>query len=442
MTRTDTKIKERIQERFRTLERIGNLGPKREDGFNRPAWSDEESAAMNYIRGIAEDAGMSAAWDGVGNLYLTTPGPDGEVVQVGSHLDTVPAGGNYDGAAGIVCGLEAILPLKPMWERLRRRLELVIWRGEESASFNAVCKGSQAAFGLCDPDILKRTSHELTLEDAIRRQGFDPSFIAERRPTLDAKRIDRIASHVELHIEQAKRLETDGISIGVVGSIRGTVRLRVEVTGEANHSGGTPMGIRYRRDANLAMAYMQVGMHEACTYALERGLDLVQTVGLLNDDPDFNRTHPLVEANSLTKVSPYGYFAVDIRSNNESFLHDYIGEVKDIILEKAKRFNVKAEITEILRLKPVERLDPAVKQSLEASCRDLKISFVEMPSGAIHDAAVLANYEKGGAGRIPVGMIFIPCREGISHNPAEYASLDDLALGAQLLSNALYRLAR
>jgi N-carbamoyl-L-amino-acid hydrolase len=429
-------LTKRIQERFEKLERIGNLGSRREDGFDRPAWSDAETAAMKYIQGIAEKAGMAPFWDGVGNLFLTTPGHGEEFVQVGSHLDTVPSGGNYDGAAGIVCGLEAMIPLKPMWERLNRKLQLVIWRGEESASFNAVCKGSEAAFGVCGPDILKHTNRGLSLHEAIKAQGFDPSFIAEGKATLGPERKKKIASYIELHIEQAKRLETDGVPIGVVSSIRGTVRLRVEVSGEANHSGGTPMGIRYRKDANLALAYMQVGMHEACSHALEKGLDLVQTVGIVNTDGDFNRKQPRISSNSLTKVSPYGYFAVDIRSNNEAFLAEYVKEVKKIILDRANRFNVRVKITEILRLAPVEKLDPAVQHSMEASCRDLKIPFIEMPSGAIHDAAVVANQG------IPVGMIFIPCRAGISHNPAEYASPEDLARGAQVLSNVLYRLAR
>jgi hydantoinase/carbamoylase family amidase len=426
----------RIQERFEKLERIGNLGTRREDGFDRPAWSDAESAAMKYIQGAAEKAGMVSTWDGVGNLFLTTPGHGEEFVQVGSHIDTVPSGGNYDGAAGIVCGLEAIIPLKPMWERLNRKLQLVLWRGEESASFNAVCKGSGAAFGVCNPDILKNTNHGMSLHAAIQAQGFDPSFIAEKKATLSPEQKKKIASYIELHIEQAKRLETDGIPIGVVSSIRGTVRLRVEVSGEANHSGGTPMGIRYRKDANLAIAYMQVGIHEACSYAIEKGSDLVQTAGIINTDGDFNKKHPLVHTNSLTKVSPYGYFALDIRSNNTAFLTDYVKDIKKIIQERAKRFNVEVKITEILRLAPVERLDPAIQHSIEASCRDLKIPFIEMPSGAIHDAALVA-----GQG-IPVGMIFIPCRGGISHNPAEYASPEDLARGSQILSNVLYRLAR
>ncbi|GAB4221578.1 MAG: allantoate deiminase [Spirochaetales bacterium] len=442
MPRLIESTKHRIEEIFSQLGKIGNVGATPETGFTRAAWSSEETRAMELIQRIAEKAGMQASWDGVGNLFLSTPVQAAETIQVGSHLDTVPHGGNYDGAAGIVAGLDAILQLRPMWEKLKRRLELVIWRGEESACYGAVCKGSQAAFGLNDPAILERTYLGQTLEEAIRSQGFDPSYIRDQKPTLSAERVDAIAGHLELHIEQAKRLETDGIPIGVVSSIRGTVRLRVQVTGEANHSGGTPMGIRYRKDANLAMAYMQVALHEECAYALERGIDIVQTVGVINSDEDYNAKNPIVRENALTKVSPFGYFTLDVRSNDPRFLPGYIETAEEIIRKKAERYNVEVRIERLLSLEPVPSLDTGVREVLEAACRDLKIPYLVMPSGALHDAAVVAGIRKSNGSPIPVGMLFIPCKDGISHNPAEFASAQDIARGAVVLSNALYRLAR
>ena len=442
MPRLIESTKQRVEDIFSQLEKIGNLGPSREAGFTRAAWSNEETRAMEVIQRIAEKAGMKSYWDGVGNLFLSTPIEAAETVQVGSHLDTVPHGGNYDGAAGIVAGMDAILQLRPMWEKLKRRLELVIWRGEESACYGAVCKGSQAAFGLNDPSILHRTYLGQSLEEAIRSQGFDPSYIRDRKPTLNQERIDGIASHLELHIEQAKRLETDGVPIGVVSSIRGTIRLRVQVFGEANHSGGTPMGIRYRKDANLAMAFMQVALHEECSYALEKGFDIVQTVGVINSDEDYNKKNPIVWENALTKVSPFGYFTLDVRSNDPRFLPTYVQTAEEIIRKKAERYNVEVRIERLLSLEPVERLDPTVQGVLENACRDLKIPYLVMPSGALHDAAVVAGVRKSTGAPIPVGMLFIPCKDGISHNPAEFASSQDIARGAVVLSNALYRLAR
>ncbi len=432
---------DRIERHFRILEGIGNLGPKREDGFLRASWSDEESRAMDHIRRAAEAEGMTSFSDAVGNLYVATPGGASDIVYTGSHLDTVPMGGNYDGAAGVVCGLEAVLALKPEWPKLKKRLGLVVWRGEESACYSAVCKGSQAAFGLSDPAILGRKFRGKTLEEAILGQGCDPGPIANRVPSLGAEGIGSIAALVELHIEQAKLLETRKKPIGVVTSIRGTVRMRVEVTGEANHSGGTPMGTEFRKDANLAIARMQVAMDERAEKAVAAGKDLVQTVGIVNADADFNKMRPELGENAITKVSPYGYFALDIRSDDEQFLFAYADEIESLIGETAARLNVEARIQRLMSLKPVERLDAEIRGIEEAVCRELGIEYLCMPSGALHDAAVVANRTRSDGKPIPVGMLFIPCREGISHNPAEFSSPEDLARGASVLAGTMKRLA-
>ncbi|MGW8251624.1 MAG: M28 family peptidase, partial [Anaerolineales bacterium] len=198
---------ESVERHFIALSRFGNLGPGLDDGFSRPSWSYEESQAIEYIRqaGIAE--GMLAAYDEVGNLYLSTPVTAQRVIQIGSHLDTVPFGGQFDGGAGIVAGLEAILALKERWAEIDCILQLVVWRGEESATFGAVCKGSQAAFGLNDPAILDKKFQQKTLEEAILSQGFDADYIRQQRPTLSQQQIDSIAVHFELHIEQSSLLQ-------------------------------------------------------------------------------------------------------------------------------------------------------------------------------------------------------------------------------------------
>ena len=164
---------ESIEQHFVALGQIGNLGPRREDGYLRASWSAEESAAIGYIEQAGQSFGLQATYDGVGNLFLATPGNKRQVVQVGSHLDTVPRGGLFDGAAGIVAGLEAILALRDHWDSFRYGLELVVWRGEESATYGAVCKGSQAAFGQNPPDILTREFAGQTLAEAILNQGFE-----------------------------------------------------------------------------------------------------------------------------------------------------------------------------------------------------------------------------------------------------------------------------
>ena len=396
---------------------------------------------MAYIRQIGVENGLKAYYDAVGNLFLTTPYQRPTLLQMGSHLDTVPMGGNYDGAAGVVVGLEAILALKDHWPELDHALQLVAWRGEESATFGALCKGSQAAFGKNDPKILMKEFEGNTLEDAILNQGYDPSYISEQKPTLSQAQIDAIHAHVELHIEQAKSLEVNGLDIGIVSSIRGAVRFRVIVEGEAAHSGGTPMGVSYRQDANLAMAYMQVALDQRVQEALAAEDDLVLTVGLLNSDFNYNLHDPRVYENALTKVSPFGYFAIDIRSNRAETLARIVVEAKQIIEQVARDFRVSVTFQSITELAPTETMDERIQAAVRQSCDALDLKSVLMSSGALHDVAVVANQQRSDGSHIPSGLIFIPCRDGISHNPKEYASPLALTNGARVLAHMLFRLA-
>jgi hydantoinase/carbamoylase family amidase len=430
-----------IKKHFAQLEKIGNLGTFREAGFLRASWSNEESEAMAYIQSIGSDFGLRAGYDGVGNMLLTTPGLQPNVVQIGSHLDTVPHGGNYDGAAGIVAGLEAIAALKEEWPALRHRLELVVWRGEESATFGAVCKGSQAAFGKNDPNILLKKFNTQTLEMAIRGQGFDPGFIERREPALPQAHIDSIAAYLELHIEQARKLEIDQKDIGIVTSVRGTIRFRVVVVGEAAHSGGTPMGVAYRKDANLAMAYMQVELDRLANQALAAGQDLVQTVGVINTEQDFNVQNPHVYENALTKVSPYGYFTLDIRSNKLAFLEAYAGRVQERVEAVGQQFNVFVKIQQIVFLSPIEQMDQSLQKLAKEACQELRYDHEMMPSGAIHDVAVVAAQQRSNGSTIPAGLLFIPCKNGLSHNPKEYASPEAVQKGALVLAHTAHKIA-
>ncbi len=431
-----------IKHHFSILEKIGNLGTFRTAGFLRASWSNEETAAMEYIKAIGEEHGLRSAYDGVGNLLLTTPGRQRGIIQIGSHLDTVPYGGNYDGAAGIVAGLEAILSLTEQWQTLKHKLELVVWRGEESATFGAVCKGSRAAFGQNDRNILLKKFNNQTLEEAIRGQGFDPGFIERGEPTFSQSHVDSIITHLELHIEQARKLEIGRKEIGIVTSVRGTIRFRIILMGEASHSGGTPMGVQYRKDANLAMAYMQVELDQLAGRVLAKGEDLVQTVGIINTDQDFNLNNPHVYENAVTKVSPYGYFTLDIRSNRSSFLENYAAQVQKIITAISQRFNLFVKIQQIGFLRPIEWMDKSVQNAAEETCRLLKYDYEMLPSGAIHDVAVVAAQKQSNGLPIPSGMLFIPCKDGLSHNPKEYASPEAIQKGATVLAKTMCKIAQ
>jgi len=426
---------------FEAFARIGNLGPSPEDGFTRLAFSDEESAAHAYVRRQAEAAGLTVRVDAVGNTYCRTPGDHAEVVQTGSHLDSVPQGGNYDGAAGVLCGLEAVKAVVAAGTPLARGLEVVAWRGEEH-TYDAVYKGSAAAFGVSEPAILDHEEAGRALREAIEAQGLDPGPIASGTPTLSAAERDAIAAHVELHIEQAVRLEEEGKDIGVVTSINGDRRLLALVEGRFDHSGATPMGARYRRDANLAIAEAQVALDALARGHLERGVDFVQTVGVVNADPGLDRKHPRVHANSATKVSGFGYFTLDVMAPDDAFLTRYAEEARAAIRTavEARGCAVAFEVLDVSAASGP--LDARIQDRVEAACREVGCTWMRMPSGAGHDAALVAKQPRSDGGRIPVGLIFVPCRGGVSHAKEEHASPEALATGARVLAGTLAALAR
>lgn len=422
-----------LERHFAKLATIGN----RPDGsISRIAYSDEESAAMAYLRSEGEAFGLRGRYDAVGNLILSTPDDRARRVLVGSHLDSVPAGGNYDGSAGLVAGLEAMRELVARDEPRRRGIDLVAWRGEEY-TFNAVYKGSAAAFGVSETHILHNRYGEQTLREAILHQGFDPTPIDERRPTFGRQAIDAIDAYLELHIEQGVRLERDGTDLGLVTSIAGDRRFLVVLEGRFDHSGATPMGQRYRNDVNLAMAHVQVALDELAQRRLGEGREFCLTVGIVNADPEIDRKYPEIHANSVTKVSGLGYFTLDLMCADDEFMDAFSAEMHRTIWSQAKRFGVQAVIEQTDSAAGIASLDPRLLDRLQAAAERLGHSHVRMPSGAGHDAVIVALARRGDGSAIPTGMVFVPCRGGISHSRDEYASPEQVARGAELLRETL-----
>jgi len=421
------------------LDRIGNLGPGQ--GFLRAAWSDEETTAMRYIEQVALTAGLLSRWDGVGNLGIETPGEFSEWVETGSHMDTVPGGGNYDGAAGVVAGLAAIIAISRTGHPLQRGLRLRVWRGEESSTFGVVSAGSRAAFGMLTPEVLEKVYHGKTLAEAIGGQGGDPSSIAKRMPTIGVSERHNIAAHIELHIEQGSVLEQGAYDLGVVTGIRGSIRSWVRLTGAFDHSGATPMGMEWRKDVNLAMAHMQVRIDALATTAIEGGRDVVQTVGVVNSNPHFNESVSPLYSNAVSKVSGFGYFSHEVRGCYPAEVRNFVRQAHDVIRQTADEFGVHVEIEEFSSVNGIFRLDDGLQHLLSACCKKHGASYTALPSGAWHDVGVLHDQQRDDGSKIPIGMLFVPCRGGVSHSPHEYTSPEQLALGAEVLAEAMAELA-
>jgi hydantoinase/carbamoylase family amidase len=429
-----------IERHYLVLDRIGCLGESRESGYLRAGYSAEESAAHQYIAEQGSRAGFVTMTDTVGNLYLETPGFT-RFVEVGSHLDTVPAGGNFDGAAGVVCGLEAMRAVAVSGVPRRHGLRLCVWRLEEGGTFNRALFGSLAAYGAVDPSVLDHRFRGLALRDAVRAEGFDPTVVERGEPALSRTRRDSTVAHLELHIEQASALERSGEDIGIITSIRGPWRSRVVLEGRFDHSGGTPMGTEHRQDANLAFAYIAVELDRLAAEARERGNDLVQTIGVVNTDPSLNDREPRVYLNATSKVSGYCYFVLDVRSDRKQFRDGYVREAMATIQRTAERFGVTVRLEPLGGTDPHESLDPAIADRIEAASARLGYRHRRMASGALHDVVTVGSHRRADGTAVPIGMIFIPCRDGISHNEAEFTTNEAMAKGANVLAAVLAELA-
>lgn len=429
-----TKIdKSEIEAHYKVLNKIGNIGTKPQDGFTRTAWSDEETGAIKFFEKKSKEIGLITRYDEVGNLYARTNGNPKKFIQIGSHVDTVAKGGNYDGVAGIVAGFHAIKSILESKTKLKKGVELVIWRGEEAPPFDKPNKGCLAAFGILDKQILTRKYQDKTLKDWITSQGFNSSPIEKQKPTINK---EEIAAHLELHIEQANSLEINKKQIGIVTSIRGITNLRVFIYGRFDHSGATNMGVKYRKDANLALANIIVELNKL----IPKDKDLVQTIGIINSNKSVNEKYKDLFLNSINKVSGFGYFDINIRSNDNNFLKEYVELVKKSTVEISSKFSVKATIEELTTTDAIESMDNIIQSKGEDVCKKLGFSYQSIPSGASHDVSVLSNqtYKNGKA--IPTGLIFIPCKDGISHNEKEFTSSENIKNGALVLANLVLEL--
>lgn len=461
---------------FSGLSKIGRLGDKPEDGYDRPAWSHEETKAIDYILDYAKRNGIDVWYDGLGNGILWIQGKTNKIVAGGSHLDTVPEGGLYDGGLGVAATLLTGIELKKISEEkpLERSFCGFIFRGEEGSSFGSPYKGSRGAFGPpFEKEILEREYNGIKLRDAVGLQSFNYEYLVNGVSSLSEKRrlyeglakyeppedvqldINNIYSFLELHIEQAKLLEQmkldsekKKIFLGLGTSIRGARRLRFIVRGHWDHSGGTPNDrisgewdnsdkkqkrAKYRSDANLAISYLNVAINEIKNKYTDQGKDLVATPSGINSDKELNEALGVYKS-ALNKVCAIGYTSWDIRSNSKSIREKFVEEVKDKINELQKEHNVSIEIENLGSSEPVEKLNYDLINLNKKTCEKLGYVPVEMPVGAGHDTAVVA---KSG---IPSGMILTSCVGGKSHRKDEKIYLEDALAGVNVYANSMLRL--
>jgi N-carbamoyl-L-amino-acid hydrolase len=399
---------ERLWERLMALAQIGRRG---ETGVDRAAFSTQDRAARRLLYGWASECGLTASQDAIGNLFLRYQGRSRELAPVltGSHLDSQPSGGRFDGAYGVLASLEAVAALARAGIRPRRSIEVVAWSNEEGGRFAPGAMGSQFFAG-------SRTLAELLpVRDAAGVVLADA--LAETLAALPeaAPRAAQPApsAYLEAHIEQGPRLDRANLPIGVVLGIQGCLWLEYEVLGAAAHAGTTPH--EYRRDALQAALGLIGGLREMC---LQRSPGCRFTVGRL-----------IVEPNTPNTVPGRVTFTVDFRDADAVAFTELAHELRNVGAPQPCALNVRE-----LFHHPPQVFSKRVVEVVASATRAQGFPEFELVSGAFHDALFVARV-------CPVGMVFVRCRDGVSHNPLEYAAPCDVTAGARVLMSALLQLA-
>ncbi|MCL4801374.1 MAG: hydantoinase/carbamoylase family amidase [Burkholderiales bacterium] len=389
-------------------------------GVTRASYGDVETRVLARLARTAAAEGIATSYDAAGNLWMTVPGraPERPGVIAGSHADSVPRGGNYDGLAGIVAGLVCAIRMCRERAPPERTFTTVAFRGEESAWFGKPYLGSAALLGkLTDRDLaLKHRDTGYPLRFYMREAGADPQRLVRGEPLVEPR---SIAAYLELHIEQGPVLEDADRPIGIVTGIRGNFRHRaIRCIGTAGHSGAVPK--RMRQDAVFAVADLLSRIEEAWDEWLLNGHDLVVTSGVLHTNAD---TH----APSI--IPGEVWFSLEARSGSQETLDGFhraiAAECESIGAARGVRFEFDQPI-----FSAPATMDGALVELLAGICAERKLAYMRVPSGAGHDAAHFAN-----AG-VPAAMVFVRNQRG-SHNPDESMLIEDFMLGTDVLYAAV-----
>ena len=391
----------------RIYDRCGLLGRLSEDstGLTRIFLSKEQRAANELTQGWMREAGMSARLDAIGNVVGRYEGrtAGAPCLMLGSHLDTVRNAGRYDGMMGVVAAIDCVHTLNARGKQLPFAIEVVGFADEEGVRFGSTLLGSRAVAGEFDPKLLDtRDKDGISMRDALMAFGLDPNRICDA-----ARRRDEILGYAELHIEQGPVLESEGLAVGVVTAINGANRFQIEIEGMAGHAGTVPMSLR--RDALAAASECVLAIEERCG----REPELVGTVGKLEAGPGATNVIP-----GLVR------FTIDLRAPSDDQRRRAAADVEHSIRSICARRNVKVDIRPTHEGKTAacaEWLQMQIGRAIEAE----GLKARRLPSGAGHDGMALVDL-------VDIGMLFVRCKAGISHNPLEAITVADADLSARV----------
>ncbi|WP_313469123.1 Zn-dependent hydrolase [Carnobacterium sp.] len=383
-------------------------------GTTRLSYSPEDQLARTFLKKQMKQVGLKVREDAVGNIYGRLEGKDASLpaVMVGSHFDSVPNGGSFDGPAGVVTGLEVAAlfqenQLQPVYP-----LEVIAMVEEEGSRFGSGLLGSRMLAGQVSAENLTSMKDKdgISVNEAMLALGFNGNQLTEaRRTAKDVK------AFIELHIEQGPVLEEAGEDVGIVETIVGMTEIKVTITGRAGHAGTTPMNAR--RDALAATVQILADLPQLAIDAAEA---TVLTIGKLTVYP-----------NGANVIPNAVVFTVDVRSKSEACVQSVIQQVKTIIQTKTPK-GITAEIEEMLYEKPVQ-LSEEIHQQLMANSEALGLKSRSMVSGAGHDAMIFAGFTE-------VGLVFVPSKDGLSHTPEEWTDYEQLQKGIEVVYETVKQL--
>jgi N-carbamoyl-L-amino-acid hydrolase len=399
----------------RELDELAGFSDADPPAVTRVLYTDADLRARRFLKDLCTAAGLAVREDPIGNLFARWPGtaPDLPAVGTGSHTDAIPHSGRFDGTVGVLGGLEAIRALQAAGFRPRRSIELLMFTSEEPTRFGLGCVGSRALAGVLASEALAglRDGDGRRLDDVRRQAGFGGPLESVRLPA------GHYAAFVELHIEQGPILEREGIPIGVVTAIAAPAALRVRLAGEGGHAGAVLMPERH--DAMCAAAEIVLAVEAAAEAT--RSADTVATTGVC-------QVHPGA-INSIPSAVTLG---IDVRDVALGPRDEAVLMIRETVAEVAGRRGVRAEV-ELLNADPPATLAAPVVAAVESACRRLGCQWKRMVSRAYHDSLFMAQVW-------PTGMIFIPCRGGVSHRPDEYAAPEAIRTGVAVLARTLAEL--
>ncbi|MGF1625771.1 MAG: M20 family metallo-hydrolase [Alphaproteobacteria bacterium] len=397
---------------WRRLQALARFGATPAGGVCRLALSAEEIGARRQIIDWAQADGLSVGADAAGNLFVELSGEEPALppVLTGSHIDSQPTGGRFDGAYGVLAGLEALAAIARTGVRPPRSIVLAAWMNEEASRFSPGMMGSKAFAG------------EWALDEIRQVQDADGVSVGTALDALRSAEPDvperplgfPVAAFVEAHIEQAPVLDRAGVPVGIVTGIQGTSRYRITVAGSAGHAGTVPQD--QRRDAMMAAARIIAALDREAL-ALP---GMMLTVGMLRLQP-----------NAPSVIPREAYFSVDVRHVDDAALESIDRRMVEVAAAEAGPCTVHVER---IAHAPNLHFPQAMRRRIAAAADALGVVAIELPSAAGHDARHLHPV-------CPTGMIFIPCRDGISHAEDEYSRAEDVAAGARVLAHVLIDLA-